>query len=207
MRALRLPMLALAGLCALPSAASGYAIGESRWNVATFPIVYRFNASTSPSTIGADAALMAIDAGMASWAAPACTRWRTTNAGATSATRATAGDRRNDFLWINSGWPAELGPVNSVIGVTTPVWTSGGYYIDADIQFNGVGFTWSLDGRRGTVDTQSIATHEEGHFLGLDHSTQMSAVMYASYTGGIKRTLTADDIAGVCAIYPSGAAL
>jgi MYXO-CTERM domain-containing protein len=94
--------------------------------------------------------------------------------------------------------------VNSVIGVTTPVWTSGGYFIDADIQFNNVGFTWSTDGRRGTVDTQSIATHEEGHFLGLDHSTQSSAVMYASYSGGIKRTLTTDDQTGVCTLYPSG---
>ncbi len=207
MRSLRLPLLALAGLCALPSLASGYAVGESHWNPSSLPITYRVNATSAPSTIGGDAAIAALDAGMASWAAPACTRWRTTNGGASAVERATAGDRRNDFLWISLSWPAELGPVNSVIGVTTPVWTSGGYFIDADIQFNNVGFTWSTDGRRGTVDTQSIATHEEGHFLGLDHSSQSSAVMYASYPGGVKRTLTGDDIGGVCAIYPSGATI
>lgn len=203
-RARVLSVAALAALAVSPSPASGYALSESRWNPAQLPIRYLVNPSSAPSTIGADAAIAALNAGMASWAAPVCTRWRTTNGGATSATRGQAGDRINTFLWISGSWPAELGAINSVIGVTTPVWTSGGYYIDADIQFNNVGFTWSTDGRRGTVDTQSIATHEEGHFLGLGHSAQSSAVMYASYSGGIKRTLTTDDQAGVCQIYPSG---
>lgn len=199
-----LPLLALAGLATAPSLAAGYALSEARWNPAQLPIRYLVNASSAPSTIGSAAALAAIDTGMAGWAAPVCTRWRTTNAGATALTRGRAGDRQNTFLWISGSWPAELGPANSVIGVTTPVWTSGGYVIDADIQFNNVGFTWSTDGRRGTVDTQSIATHEEGHFLGLDHSEQSGAVMYASYSGGIKRNLTTDDQGGVCQLYPSG---
>lgn len=208
-RALRLALFA--ALVSAPSLASGYALGESRWNPAQLPIRYFVNASSAPTTIGGPAAVAALDAGMASWAAPACTRWRTTNAGATAVTRGNSGDRVNTFLWISrtatSSWPAELGPEGTVIGVTTPVWTSGGYFIDADIQFNNVGFVWSTDGRRGTVDTQSIATHEEGHFLGLDHSSQSSAVMYASYSGGIKRALTPDDQGGVCALYPSGVAI
>ncbi len=204
MRARDLRRIALAALSITPSLASGYALSESHWNPSQLPIRYLVNASSAPTTIGGAAAVAALDAGMASWAAPVCTRWRTTNAGATSVARAQSGDRQNTFLWISNSWPAELGPVNSVIGVTTPVWTSGGYFIDADIQFNNVGFTWSTDGRARTVDTQSIATHEEGHFLGLDHSAQPSAVMYASYSGGIKRTLTTDDQGGVCQLYPSG---
>lgn len=203
-RARDLRVVCLAALSAAPSLASGYALSEARWNPAALPIRYVVNASSAPTTIGGAAAISAIDAGMTAWAAPVCTRWRTTNGGATAATRGQAGDRVNTFLWISGAWPAELGPPNSVIGVTTPVWTSGGYVIDADIQFNNVGFTWSTDGRARTVDTQSIATHEEGHFLGLDHSAQSSAVMYASYSGGIKRNLTTDDQAGVCALYPSG---
>lgn len=199
-----LRLLTLAALSIAPSLASGYALSESRWNPAQLPIRYVVNASSAPTTIGGAAAIAALDTGMANWAAPVCTRWRTVNGGATSVTRGRAGDRVNTFLWISDSWPAELGPVNSVIGVTTPVWTSGGYFIDADIQFNNVGFTWSTDGRSRTVDTQSIATHEEGHFLGLDHSAQASAVMYASYSGGIKRNLTTDDQAGVCQLYPSG---
>jgi hypothetical protein len=52
-----------------------------------------------------------------------------------------------------------------------------------------------------TYDLQSILTHEAGHFLGLAHSTDTSAVMYAYYHPG-SVNLTADDVAGVCSIYP-----
>jgi MYXO-CTERM domain-containing protein len=108
-------------------------------------------------------------------------------------------------MWLTA-WPAEYG--SSTIGVTTPVW-SGRYFIDADIVFNARNFGWNTTGTGGggsNVDAQSIATHEEGHFLGLDHSASGAAVMYASYSGGLKRTLQTDDQNGVCAIYPSGAA-
>ena len=53
------------------------------------------------------------------------------------------------------------------------------------------------------TDLVSIVTHEVGHFIGIAHSPIPSAVMYYSYAlGSIKRTLTPDDIAAVCAIYP-----
>ncbi len=52
-----------------------------------------------------------------------------------------------------------------------------------------------------TYDLQSILTHEAGHFLGLAHSTDTEAVMYAYYHPGSIH-LTADDVAGICAIYP-----
>jgi hypothetical protein len=51
-----------------------------------------------------------------------------------------------------------------------------------------------------TYDLQTVVTHEIGHALGLDHSTTYSADMYPTY-GGIKRALTADDIAGIQSIY------
>jgi MYXO-CTERM domain-containing protein len=193
----------LAGLLAIAQPARGFVRESSNWNPASLPIRYNINLSSAPAEIGASGAQSAVDMGFASWAAPACSAWRTTDAGDTTR-GASASDRSNTILWVSGSWPATLGDVNSVIGVTTPVWTSGGYFIDADIQFNNVGFTWSMTGSSGTVDTQSIATHEEGHFLGLDHSPTGSAIMYASYSGGLKRTLDCDDIRGVCAIYPSG---
>jgi hypothetical protein len=52
-----------------------------------------------------------------------------------------------------------------------------------------------------TYDLQSILTHEAGHFLGLAHSTDTSAVMYAYYHPG-SVNLTSDDVAGICTIYP-----
>lgn len=201
-------VLALAALSAT-SLANAYTPSASKWNPASLPIGYRVNGASAPASIGAAGAIAAVEAGFATWAAPACTAWRSTNLGSTSRTRAQSGDSERSILWIQGpagSWPAELGSETSTIGVTTPVWRSGGYFIDADIQFNAVGFRWG-NGSGGTVDTQSIAVHEEGHFLGLDHTSVRGAVMYPSYAGGQIRNLSADDQAGVCALYPAGTAV
>jgi MYXO-CTERM domain-containing protein len=54
-------------------------------------------------------------------------------------------------------------------------------------------------------DLLSVITHEAGHFLGLAHATDSKATMFASYKPGTSslRTLAADDIAGICEIYPT----
>ncbi len=52
----------------------------------------------------------------------------------------------------------------------------------------------------GQFDFYTVALHELGHSLGLDHSTVLGSVMYPYYSGAL-RTLTADDIAGIEAIY------
>ena len=46
----------------------------------------------------------------------------------------------------------------------------------------------------------AVALHELGHALGLDHSEDTNSIMYAFYDCS-KTTLTADDIAGIQAIY------
>jgi len=53
-------------------------------------------------------------------------------------------------------------------------------------------------------DVQNTITHEAGHSLGLDHSLDPTATMYASAPQGeiSKRTLHADDIQAICDIYP-----
>ena len=161
---------------ALP--AHAYVTETTKWNPGSLPIHYSVNTGSIASEV-ASTGVGSVDAGFATWHGPSCTNWQTTDDGSTTRT-ANASDRANTILWLNSSWPAELGSVSSVIGVTTPVWTVGGYFNDADIQFNGVGFTWSTTGSGGTVDTQSIATHEEGHFLGLDHSSTRGAVMFGA---------------------------
>ena len=60
--------------------------------------------------------------------------------------------------------------------------------------------TWSVNLPPSGIDLPSVALHELGHGLGLDHSEDTNAVMYAYY-GGPRRELTDDDIAGIRSIY------
>ena len=61
-------------------------------------------------------------------------------------------------------------------------------------------------GNPGDADLASIVTHEAGHFIGIGHSDDVNATMFASAerTSIEKRTLDQDDINAVCDIYPPG---
>jgi MYXO-CTERM domain-containing protein len=193
----------VAALLALSLTGTAHAWSRTGGVWRTLPVGWRWNPDTIPPSLGgADNGRMALEAGFATWSSAPCTRFAATNLGTTTLVRGNSRDRVNTFTWLSGTWPPELGAVNSVIGVTLPV-SSGGANIDADIMFNNVGFTWSLDGRRGTVDAQSIAVHEEGHFLGLGHTTTPpQSIMFPSYPGRPSRTMSSDDINGVCSLYP-----
>ena len=53
----------------------------------------------------------------------------------------------------------------------------------------------------GDIDLQAVATHEYGHSLGLNHSNDASATMFASGGGVSGRSINSDDQAGIQAIY------
>jgi predicted Zn-dependent protease len=57
-----------------------------------------------------------------------------------------------------------------------------------------------VDSDSEDVDLLSVAAHEIGHNLGLDHSKDPNALMYPSYRGP-QRSLGTDDIAGVQSLY------
>jgi len=82
---------------------------------------------------------------------------------------------------------------------------SGALY-DADIELNAVSAKLSV-GRMPSpdeIDLDSVVTHEVGHLLGLNHSTETESTLRAGYDNGSieLRTPSADDVAGICAIYP-----
>lgn len=81
-----------------------------------------------------------------------------------------------------------------------------GEIYDADIEINTANNTVTISDIPAKVqyDLQAIVTHEVGHFIGIAHSPDSSAVMFASYSPGstTQRTLSADDVDAVCGVYP-----
>lgn len=60
--------------------------------------------------------------------------------------------------------------------------------------------TWTTNNPPTGIDFFSVAIHEIGHTLGLDHSADANAIMFAFYSG-IKQNLATDDINGIRSIY------
>lgn len=80
-----------------------------------------------------------------------------------------------------------------------------GTIVDADIEMNEVLYLFSTNDQGSLNDLENTLTHELGHLLGFEHSTQPSSTMFAVAPAGerTKRDLSNDDIAGLCNAYAS----
>ena len=119
--------------------------------------------------------------------------------------RLDATDKTNTVMFDDTNWPH--GAAGTTLALTTVTYdTKTGRMIDADLELNTANFKLSTTDTvpTGGYDFRSIVTHESGHFLGLAHSIDPTATMFASYTPGTKslRTIAQDDVDGICAIYP-----
>jgi hypothetical protein len=110
------------------------------------------------------------------------------------------------IIFRDDSWPHD--DSSNTLALTTVTFdpTTGEIY-DADMEINTAQQTLTLqdpipaDG----YDFQSIVTHETGHFLGMAHSQDGRATMFAEYTRGATwmRNLSVDDVQGICSIYPA----
>jgi hypothetical protein len=116
------------------------------------------------------------------------------------------GPNQNVIIFRDNGWP--YSDPNNTLGLTTVTFNADtGEIFDADMEINSSGKNLSTSSTvpANGYDLLSVVTHEAGHFFGLAHATDAAATMYASYKPGTSalRSLSADDIAGICAIYPN----
>jgi hypothetical protein len=117
------------------------------------------------------------------------------------------GPNQHVIIFHDDVWPHD--DEYNTLGLTTITYDPDtGEIYDADMEINStVPLTLTDPVPPGGYDFQSIITHESGHFLGMAHSGDLFATMFAIYTPGdtTMRTLSADDIGGLCSIYqPDG---
>jgi len=112
-----------------------------------------------------------------------------------------------DYVRIGPpGTPGTTYTFTECNGLETITTTSPSIVYDADIVFNPhAKFSTSTPPLSNDFDLQSVATHEIGHALGLDHSGVAHAVMFPFGDTGEsqQRTPSTDDLIAISFLYPS----
>lgn len=90
---------------------------------------------------------------------------------------------------------APLSP--GVVASGSPFTWAGTTY-SGDVVFNSA-MPFAVGNRSGSYDVYSVALHEAGHSLGLEHSDTAGSVMHEGYA--YRTGLTAEDVAGLRALY------
>ncbi len=168
-----------------------------RWH--SNPMQFNIDNSSAPPGVNSSAFQAAIKASYQIWSTVSCSYFKTQDMGLTSNKNGNSSDKVNTNT-VPSSWNQSP----NALGVTL-TYMMGDKIVDADTVYN-PNRQWSTTGAYSKIDVQAVATHEIGHQLGLDHSSYSDATMYYAVGAGNlgPRSLHSDDIAGLCAIYPSG---
>ncbi|AWV90484.1 matrixin family metalloprotease [Bradymonas sediminis] len=196
----------LACLMVAPSAfayqfmASDRCPNGATWSSNRQPLNYYIN-QNGVSTVPMTSLSRIIQDSFNAWSEPCCSGFSANYRGTTHLGSPNS-NREMVLTFEENNWPAQMGNVNVTVAVTLFQASNDCSIYAAPILYNAVKFDFCTSGNNCT-DLQSITTHEIGHSLGLNHSNHADATMYYAYTGGTSaRTLSPDDIAGVCTLYP-----
>ena len=160
-----------------------YVLWGMKWPVGS-NVIYLVNANTAQVADEKQAVVSAAT----SWSVICPAGLILSYGGATTVTTYSK-NNQNTVCWRDNG--------NSGALATTYAWSSGGVMLETDIVFNDW-YNWSTSG--GTYDIETVALHEFGHVVGLDHSG--SGIMRPSYSG-IQRSIDNDARNGFIAMYCS----
>ncbi|KAF3444708.1 hypothetical protein FNV43_RR14401 [Rhamnella rubrinervis] len=89
------------------------------------------------------------------------------------------------------GFPFD-GPGGTLAHAFAP--TNGRFHYDGDE-------SWTVGGSEGSYDLETVALHEIGHLLGLQHSSVRDAIMFPFIEAGETKDLHKDDIDGIRFLY------
>ena len=174
------------------------------WSPSEAP--YSINASGS-ADVGDGSDIAAVKASFDAWNAAANFHYHTDCLTGLNASSIKPGNEVNDgnsiVTWVESNWVYGSGTIAITFNWFDP---NTGVIGESDLMANGQDYTWTTTDTGVQTDIADFITHEAGHYLGMDHSTDTEATMYA--TGNLgetkKRTLNPDDIAGVQSNYGAG---
>jgi len=111
------------------------------------------------------------------------------------------------LIWFDETNSSGYFPFGSGTVAITPIWFMGnGDITDADILFNGSGFSFTTSGEVGHFDVGDVGTHELGHLVGLDHTGWAGGTMYPYVDPLVilHRSISADEARGMRHSYPQG---
>jgi hypothetical protein len=185
-----------------------------RWDLTAFPITYSVNPALGSNFTGGGDPIQIVTASFNTWTSAPNTGVMASRGPDTNLQRA-GFDGVNLICFVCTD-KSSFGGTTDTLAVTITTTadavgqdtkhgtgaTAVGQILDVDIEFN-PGVQWSTGSSvtGNQQHLQTVATHEIGHFLGLDHSAVVRAVMFP-FSPNVSTTLSYDDVAGISQLYP-----
>ena len=181
------------------------AITQLKWDSTAFPITWRMNPTRGSNVTGTREQRAVFEAAFQEWADVATAAVSFTEGAATDPSVKPDGNDDINLITTNLTEQEFFALGAGAIGLAIPS-SIDGVIVDADIMFNpATAFSTESTTPSDRIDLESVATHEIGHLLGLDHSNILAATMFPSVVAGSShpRDTKLDDQIGISTIYPS----